>query len=81
MECRMSCGACCIALSISSPIPGMPGGKPVGVRCIHLLDDLRCGLFNDPDRPKVCGDYMAEEEFCGTNRDEAMKILLSLSEK
>ncbi|MBF7801077.1 YkgJ family cysteine cluster protein, partial [Klebsiella pneumoniae] len=28
MECRTDCGACCIAPSISSPIPGMPQGKP-----------------------------------------------------
>ncbi|MFS9540720.1 YkgJ family cysteine cluster protein, partial [Klebsiella pneumoniae] len=26
MECRTDCGACCIAPSISSPIPGMPQG-------------------------------------------------------
>ena len=80
MECRKNCGACCIALSISSPIPGMEGGKPVGVRCIHLLNDYRCALFNDPRRPKVCSDYQAEEEFCGTTSDEAMKILNSLSD-
>nr|MCU0409329.1 YkgJ family cysteine cluster protein [Bacteroidales bacterium] len=79
-ECREGCGACCIAVSISSPLPGMPGGKPAGVRCIHLLDDYRCGIYLSPDRPKVCGDFKAEEEFCGSNRDEAMKILLSLSE-
>ncbi|HHT9111107.1 MAG TPA: YkgJ family cysteine cluster protein, partial [Candidatus Brocadiaceae bacterium] len=23
MDCKAGCGACCIALSISSPIPGM----------------------------------------------------------
>jgi Fe-S-cluster containining protein len=80
MECRKNCGACCIALSISSSIPGMEGGKPVGVKCIHLLNDYRCALFNDPRRPKVCSDYQAEEEFCGTTRDEAMKILNSLSD-
>ncbi|NYZ53719.1 YkgJ family cysteine cluster protein, partial [Escherichia coli] len=28
MECRPGCGACCTAPSISSPIPGMPDGKP-----------------------------------------------------
>jgi Fe-S-cluster containining protein len=39
MECREHCGACCIAPSISSPIPGMPRGKPGGVRCIHLSED------------------------------------------
>ncbi|MCC6439509.1 MAG: YkgJ family cysteine cluster protein, partial [Rhodanobacteraceae bacterium] len=26
MSCRSGCGACCIAPSISSPIPGMPNG-------------------------------------------------------
>lgn len=30
-ECRPGCGACCIAPSISSPIPGMPEGKAAGV--------------------------------------------------
>ena len=80
MECRSDCGACCIAISISSPIPGMPKGKPAGVRCIHLSDDNRCALFNDPGRPKVCGDYIAEPEFCGSTREEALRILYSLSE-
>ncbi|MCF5019628.1 YkgJ family cysteine cluster protein, partial [Pseudomonas lactis] len=28
MKCREGCGACCIAPSISSPLPGMPQGKP-----------------------------------------------------
>ncbi len=30
MDCRAGCGACCTAPSISSPIPGMPGGNPPG---------------------------------------------------
>ncbi|MGO2368564.1 MAG: YkgJ family cysteine cluster protein, partial [Serratia sp. (in: enterobacteria)] len=32
MDCRADCGACCIAPSISSPIPGMPNGKPANTR-------------------------------------------------
>jgi len=79
MDCRKSCGACCIAVSISSPIPGMPGGKPAGIRCIHLLDDYRCALYYSPGRPKVCSDFKAEPEFCGSSREEALKILFSLS--
>jgi hypothetical protein len=58
----------------------MPGGKKVGERCIHLLEDFRCALFNDPSRPAVCSAFKAEEEFCGTDRDEAFRILYSLSE-
>jgi len=80
MECRSGCGACCIALSISSELPGMPDGKPAGVRCIHLLDDYRCGIFNNPARPKVCSAFKPEPEFCGSNREDALKILFSLSE-
>jgi hypothetical protein len=57
----------------------MSGGKPAGVRCIHLLNDYKCALWEDPSRPKVCSDYKAEEEFCGTTREEALKILDSLS--
>ncbi|MBK7710363.1 MAG: YkgJ family cysteine cluster protein [Bacteroidales bacterium] len=79
MECRSGCGACCIALSISSELPGMPDGKPAGVRCIHLLDDYSCSIYNDPSKPKVCTDFTAEREFCGSDREEAMTILFSLS--
>jgi uncharacterized protein len=80
MECRTGCGACCIALSISSGLPGMAEGKPSGVRCIHLLDDYRCAIYNEPSKPKVCTGFKAEAEFCGSDREEAMKILLSLSD-
>lgn len=80
MECRPDCGACCIAISILSPIPGMPEGKPAGVRCIQLLDDNKCALYNDSSRPKVCGDYKAEPEFCGAIREEALSILYLLSQ-
>ncbi len=79
MECRSGCGACCIAASISTPLPGMPEGKPAGVRCIHLTDDYRCDIFGSPDRPKVCSDFQPEPEFCGNNRDEALRILYALS--
>lgn len=78
MKCRPGCGACCIAPSISSPIPGMPDGKPAGVRCIHLTDDCRCGIFNSPERPEVCENFLAEPAICGTNRDEALQILTDL---
>jgi len=78
MKCRENCGACCIALSISSPLPGMPDGKPAGVRCIHLLEDYKCAIYDDPRKPQVCIDFEAEPEFCGSSREEAMMILFSL---
>jgi|WetSurSiteA1Bulk_404760.scaffolds.fasta_scaffold17213_2 uncharacterized protein len=79
MDCRINCGACCIALSISSPIPDMPAGKPAGVRCIHLMDDYRCSIYNTTEKPKVCTDFKPEPEFCGNSREEALRILNSLS--
>lgn len=78
MDCRANCGACCIAPSISSPIPGMPNGKPAGVRCIHLTEDYRCAIFESIDRPSVCGGFMAELLICGNSRLEALNILAEL---
>lgn len=78
MECRKGCGACCIAISISSPIPGMPGGKPAGVKCLHLTENYECGLFNDPSRPKICQQFQAEKSICGDNRQEALQNLKAL---
>ncbi|WP_313919456.1 YkgJ family cysteine cluster protein [Tahibacter sp.] len=76
--CRAGCGACCIALSISSPIPGMPQGKPAGVRCIHLADDYRCGIFGRPDRPDVCGRLRPEPAMCGESREHALQWIGTL---
>jgi Fe-S-cluster containining protein len=78
MDCRPHCGACCIAPSISSAIPGMPGGKTAGVKCIHLTSDFRCGIIDSSERPKVCATFKAEKLVCGTNREEAMQILNDL---
>ncbi|HVW52364.1 MAG TPA: YkgJ family cysteine cluster protein [Trinickia sp.] len=72
MNCRPGCGACCIAPSISSPIPGMPHGKPAGVRCVQLGDDERCMIFGRADRPAVCSSLGASEEMCGANREQAL---------
>ena len=80
MKCRIGCGACCIAPSISSPIPGMPNGKPAGVRCVQLDDDNLCRLFGKPERPKVCGEFSADDYVCGETREEALILLTSLEE-
>ncbi len=52
MKCK-ACRTCCVAISVSSPIPGMPHGKSAGVRCIHLTIEGLCGLFGKPERPKI----------------------------
>jgi uncharacterized protein len=78
MGCRPGCGACCIAPSISSPIPGMPNGKPAGVRCIQLTADNRCAIFGDPHRPAVCASLQPESAMCGPDREHAMRWLMQL---
>lgn len=78
MDCRIGCGACCIAPSISSPIPGMPDGKPAGVRCVQLDDENRCKLFGLPERPDVCVRLRPSLAMCGRDRNEAMSTLTKL---
>ncbi|MFZ5656789.1 MAG: YkgJ family cysteine cluster protein [Pseudomonadota bacterium] len=78
LACRPGCAACCIAPSISSPIPGMPGGKPAGTPCVQLDADLRCRLFGDPRRPPVCAALRPNEAMCGRSRGEALAGLAAL---
>ncbi len=80
MPCRSGCGACCIAPAITSPIPGMPHGKPAGVRCVQL-DDERCRIFGDPARPAVCASLRPEPAMCGADRRHAMAWLAVLEEQ
>ncbi len=78
MDCRVGCGACCIALSISSSIPGMPDGKPAGVRCVQLDDANRCLIFGKPERPSVCASLRPMEEMCGSSSQEALARIAEL---
>ncbi|WP_313701513.1 YkgJ family cysteine cluster protein [Achromobacter sp.] len=78
LACRSGCGACCIAPSITRPIPGMPQGKPAGVPCIQLLPDMRCAIFNDPSRPDFCDGLQPEHEMCGPDREYAIHWLADL---
>lgn len=76
--CRNGCGACCIAPSISSPIPGMPNGKPAGVPCVQLDSEGRCQIFGQPERPNVCSSLRPEPAMCGTGREQALTYLSQL---
>ena len=78
MQCREACGACCIAPSIVRPYYGMPRGKAVGERCVHLDGDLRCQLFGDQRRPRFCTTFIAEPAVCGESREQALTILAEL---
>ncbi|WDD93225.1 YkgJ family cysteine cluster protein [Burkholderia sp. FERM BP-3421] len=76
--CREGCAACCIAPSISTPIPGMPDGKPAGVPCVQLDADARCRIFGRPERPACCGGLQPSDEMCGGTRAHALAWLTTL---
>ncbi|MFA7668793.1 MAG: YkgJ family cysteine cluster protein [Burkholderiaceae bacterium] len=78
LECRPGCGACCIAPSISSPMPKMPQGKAAGERCAHLLPTMKCELFGHPQRPAVCKGLQPSHDMCGHSREHAMVWLAQL---
>jgi len=78
LACRPGCGACCIAPSIASRLPGMPGGKPAGVPCAQLMPDMRCAVFGRPERPAFCGGLRPSAEMCGDSRESAIRWLAQL---
>ncbi len=78
MNCRIGCGACCIAISISSSIPNHPEGKPAGVRCENLNESNTCTLWGTDKYPRVCGGFKAESDFCGETTEQAFDILTEL---
>ena len=78
MECRQGCGACCIAPSLSTAVPGMLAGKPAGVACIQLSPDFHCLIFGSPERPGCCSGLQPSTEMCGDSREEALFSLTSL---
>jgi uncharacterized protein len=48
----------------------MPNGKPAGVPCVQLDEQLRCKIFGKPERPAVCGQLQASYEMCGPLDDQ-----------
>ena len=78
MDCRIGCGACCMALSISSSSPGMLEGKPAGVHCVQLTPDNRGRLYGHPERPDVCNRLRPNGEMCGQTREHVLSWLADL---
>lgn len=80
MECRR-CGACCIAISLSSSIPGMPEGKQHGTRCVDLTPENLCSLFDRPTRPAVCIEFRPMPDTCGNSFEEALKLMAEMESR
>ncbi len=79
MECRPNCGACCVVPSISSPIPGMPDGKPAFTPCVHFDAATKtCTIWMTEEYPEVCKEFTPTPECCGASREEALQLLTNL---
>lgn len=78
IECRAGCAACCIVVSINSPIPNMPNGKPAGIRCVNLDDNNLCKIHLSSQYPKFCKGLKASQEMCGDNNEFAFNYLENL---
>lgn len=50
----------------------MPQGKPAGVACVQLDEDLRCRIFGQPERPACCSGLAPSTEMCGDTREHAL---------
>ncbi|MBL8394450.1 MAG: YkgJ family cysteine cluster protein [Candidatus Accumulibacter sp.] len=79
-DCRPGCGACCIAPSISSAMPGHPQGKPADERCTNLTDDQRCRLWGHVERPAFCAGLQPSDEMCGQDEAHAIAWLSALEQ-
>lgn len=77
-SCRPNCGACCIAPSINSPLPGQPAGKLAGVRCKQLTENFACASFGRSERPAFCASLKPDPEMCGQSRQDALTYLTRL---
>jgi len=79
IQCRKGCGACCIFISISSPLPNHPYGKKSSETCTNLdLENMTCTLWNTPDFPDICRRFQAVKWICGDNFMEAAKNIQEL---
>jgi len=58
----------------------MPQGKPAGVPCAQLDEELRCKVFGLAQRPAFCTGLQPSLEMCGTSREEAMLWLSRLEQ-
>jgi Fe-S-cluster containining protein len=78
VKCRPGCAACCVQISISSALPGMPRGKPAGARCRNLNVDNLCSIYGTREYPAVCENFKPSEEMCGDRNEQAMAYLENL---
>ncbi|MFQ6372349.1 YkgJ family cysteine cluster protein [Shewanella sp. YIC-542] len=62
-------------------MPGMPAGKPAGVRCVQLDEHNLCRLFGKPERPQVCCEFQPSADVCGDSKDQALWLIGNLEQQ
>ena len=75
MHACTQCGACCVAPDIAAL------GKPLGVRCPHLLENNLCAVYER--RPQICRDYQPDslcDRIAAPTLDERVKKYLAIFE-
>ena len=80
-QCRPGCGACCFFMSISSPLPGHPEGKPSGVACTNLSASWTCKLYDTDQMPEICRKFKGNKELCGINFEQAKTNIIELEKQ
>jgi uncharacterized protein len=81
VNCRKGCAACCTVISISSPLPGMPEGKPAGIACVNLDPEaLSCTIWQTKEYPEVCRNFLATPEICGETNSEAYQNIFIMEQ-
>lgn len=55
-------------------------GKPAGLACVHLDEQFKCRIFGKPERPDVCEQFQASNEWCGETREDALTRLTWLEQ-
>jgi len=58
----------------------MTDGKPAGVACVQLDEELRCKVFGLPQRPMFCAGLQPSAEMCGESREHALLWLTQLEQ-
>ena len=53
-------------------------GNRFGQPFAQLLDDQRCAIFGQPERPAFCAGLRASPEMCGSSREAALHWLNEL---
>jgi hypothetical protein len=60
----------------------MPSGKPAGVVCANLdPQSFACRIWGAADYPPVCAAFVATADVCGSNREEALRLIGELEQQ